>query len=313
MDLKIQEYITAIEKYGNITEAASHLFITPSALNQQLLKLENDLGLPLFIRNRRKMIPTQAGSIYLDAAKQMLKIKQSAYAHIEDIAGCLSGTYEVGLTIDHGGGVFARIYPQFHAKYPKVQIKCYQLLVPEMLEMLLNNQLDLAFVLAGNISRYEKLNYIPLSSENLLLGLPKSHRLAKNYVNSSDTYEAINLQQLEGESFALNLQESTMRADLLDPLFKKYNFVPNIMMESSLNGFLQELAAMGICNAIIPQYCVSNKKDIAWFYLPDNPRFKFGVAYPKGYRLNQALKFFIELAKEDATEHLFFPEPYSRR
>ena len=87
MDLKIQEYITAIEKYGNITEAASHLFITPSALNQQLLKLENDLGLPLFIRNRRKMIPTQAGSIYLDAAKQMLKIKQSAYAHIEDIKG----------------------------------------------------------------------------------------------------------------------------------------------------------------------------------------------------------------------------------
>ena len=43
MDLRVQEYLVAIQKYGNMTEAAEKLFITPSALNQQLLKLEKAL------------------------------------------------------------------------------------------------------------------------------------------------------------------------------------------------------------------------------------------------------------------------------
>ena len=42
MDLKQLEYIVAIEKYGTMSDAAVGLFITPSALNQQLLKLEKD-------------------------------------------------------------------------------------------------------------------------------------------------------------------------------------------------------------------------------------------------------------------------------
>ena len=58
MDLKQLEYIVAIEKYGTMSDAAVGLFITPSALNQQLLKLEKDLGIPLFNRRRRHMEPT---------------------------------------------------------------------------------------------------------------------------------------------------------------------------------------------------------------------------------------------------------------
>ena len=58
MDLRLIEYIVAIEKYGNMTEAAEHLFVTPSALNQQLLKLEKELDVPLFTRSKRRMVPT---------------------------------------------------------------------------------------------------------------------------------------------------------------------------------------------------------------------------------------------------------------
>ena len=43
--------------------------------------------------------------------------------------------------------------------------------------------------------------------------------------------------------------------------------------------------------------------------MPGNPRFQFGVAYIKGYRLNSALEDFILLAREDAIRHLYFPTP----
>ena len=72
MDLKQIEYILKIAEEQNITHAAEKLFITQSALNQQLLKLEKELGTPLFYRSRTDWHPTPAGEIYLNAAKDIL-------------------------------------------------------------------------------------------------------------------------------------------------------------------------------------------------------------------------------------------------
>ncbi|MBO4289786.1 MAG: LysR family transcriptional regulator, partial [Lachnospiraceae bacterium] len=80
MDLRILEYVVSIEEYGSMTEAAEKLYITPSALNQQLLKLEKELGTPLFTRSKRRMIPTAAGRAYLEGARRMLSIRQETYA-----------------------------------------------------------------------------------------------------------------------------------------------------------------------------------------------------------------------------------------
>ena len=87
MDLKQLEYIIAISDYGNITAAAEHLYVTPSALNQQLIKLEGELGLSLFVRNYRRMEPTAAGRLYLENARRILEIKQNTYSELQDMVG----------------------------------------------------------------------------------------------------------------------------------------------------------------------------------------------------------------------------------
>ena len=61
MNLKEIEYIVKIAEERNVTRAAEKLFITPSALNQQLLHLERDIGTPLFNRSRTGWTPTEAG------------------------------------------------------------------------------------------------------------------------------------------------------------------------------------------------------------------------------------------------------------
>lgn len=309
LDLKLVEYIVAIEDYGNMTEAAAQLFITPSALNQQLLKLEGELKLPLFTRSKRQMIPTQAGRIYLDAARQMLMLRQSAYAHLQDLSDCNIGTYHVGLTFEHGSDIFAMIYPQFHIKYPNIQLTCHQLLVPELMKMLDNNQLDIVFTLSGHPERYTEFEYIPCSTENLVLGLPRTHPLAKGIDLWKAPYSVIDLQLVKNDSFAVALERATMRTEVIDPMFEAAGFAPHIMIESSFNSFLEQLAAQGICDAIIPQSRVRNHKDVAWFYLPGSPRFHFGVSYAKGYRLNRALQDFIEMTRLTALQIQNFPPP----
>ena len=76
MDIRQIEYIIAIEQEQSISKAAEKLFLTQSALNQQLLKLEKELGTPLFERRKHTMIPTYAGRIYLNTAHRMVDMKQ---------------------------------------------------------------------------------------------------------------------------------------------------------------------------------------------------------------------------------------------
>ena len=87
MDVKQMTYILTIAQEGGISKAAAKLFITQSALDQQLLKLEKELGTPLFYRSRTDWHPTPAGEIYLNAAKDILLIKKNAYNQIHDHAG----------------------------------------------------------------------------------------------------------------------------------------------------------------------------------------------------------------------------------
>lgn len=60
--LKQIEYIVKIDDEHSITRAAEKLFVTQSALNQQLLRLEKELGAPLFHRSKVDMRPTEIGS-----------------------------------------------------------------------------------------------------------------------------------------------------------------------------------------------------------------------------------------------------------
>lgn len=61
MDLRQIQYIVAIAEENNITRAAEKLYITQSALNQQLLKLEKELGVQLFIVRGRTGILRKLG------------------------------------------------------------------------------------------------------------------------------------------------------------------------------------------------------------------------------------------------------------
>ena len=312
MNFRIIEYIDAIGRHGNMTDAAKELFITSSALNQQLLKLERELGIQLFIRAKHKLIPTEAGETCIKGIRKMLSIWEETENELQDISGCYKGMFRIGLPYDHGSEVFSRVWPEFHRTYRGINIQCHQLLVPELIEMVRSGEIDSAFLLGGNTDSLKGINYIPLSSENLLLGLPKNHpyleRTGKSNHNNTPL-PAPDLKNFAGDNFALALKKSTMRTELIDPLFQSAGFNPNVMVESSFNAFLERLASEGLCDTIIPQSQVSDYERITWFYLPGSPRFHFGIGYAKTYKLNSAMKHFIALSLKDAKKYLDFPPP----
>lgn len=127
MDTHLIEHIIKIAEEKSITKAAEKLYLTQSALNQQLLKLERELGIPLFRRAKTEMIPTQAGEIYLKGAREILRTKSRTYAEISDLTGSYKGTLSIGMTPVRGPDMFVHVYPRFHKKYPLMAVVPYEL------------------------------------------------------------------------------------------------------------------------------------------------------------------------------------------
>ena len=116
MDLKIYEYLIAIEEKGNISKAADSLFITPSALNQQLKKLEDSLGVQLFTRDKHNLRITEAGTLFLESAGAILRIQSRTRAMLQDLKNNSFGEISIGLTHEHGIDLFSNIFPEFNPK-----------------------------------------------------------------------------------------------------------------------------------------------------------------------------------------------------
>ena len=109
MDLKQIEYIVKIDDEHSITRAAEKLFVTQSALNQQLLRLEKELGAPLFHRSKVDTPPTEIGQVYLDNAREILRIKQRTYNLINDMTDAKKGRLSIGFTPGRGSEMFTHV------------------------------------------------------------------------------------------------------------------------------------------------------------------------------------------------------------
>lgn len=300
MDLRQLQYIVAIAEENNITHAAEKLYITQSALNQQLLKLEKELGVPLFHRSRTDWRPTEAGEIYLKAAKEILLIKKDTYNRIHDLAKNQQGELSVGFTPGRGITMFSNVYPKFHQMHPDIRVTPMELSVHKQHSMLLSDNLDLGFVTLAPSSQKASLEYIPLTSERILAAVPARYPLLSLSAdqNNTDFLPEINLYALREEPFVLTYQESTLR-EITDEIFKKSNFKPHVLFETASNETITTMVEAELCCGILPSFYVKRHRDnIHFFSLPDDPSWYVMACYHKKRYFSKAAKDFVALAKE---------------
>lgn len=298
MDLRQIENIIAIEQEQSISRAAEKLFLTQSALNQQLLKLEKELGTPLFERRKHSMIPTFAGRIYLTTAHQIIDMKQETYKIIRDISEETAGEISVAYTPEVGATMFSNVYPVFHERYPNIIFRIREDRVKKMEQLLFQREVTLAFIAYYEASRHEELEYINMDDELLVLGLPVNHPLAPLAGSKSyETLPLIDLKLLKYDQFILLGKETRMR-DMIDSAFRYAGFNPKIMFESSSTRTVLNMVKNKLGPAFFPQSYVDPAAPIAYFTVEPKQRWIRSVAFLKGAYLTKPEKYFIALATE---------------
>jgi DNA-binding transcriptional LysR family regulator len=300
VDLKQVEYIVQIAKENNITRAAERLFVTQSALNQQLLKLEKELGTPLFYRSRTAWRPTAAGDVYIKSAYELLRIKKETYSTIYDMTETKKGSITVGLTPERGIAMFSKVYPRFHDEFPDMVITPVELSVRRQQELIVGGELDLGFLTVAESAK-PNLRYINLCDEDILLALPPSHPLAKY---SSVPYSVLDISKCKEDFFVLMYKESSMRP-LIDGIFEAAGFKPKVLFDTSSNNVIITMIKAGLSCGILPHYYTKNQLDnIRCFYLPDYPVWNIVACYRSGTYLSIAAQRLIELASEYWNEEI---------
>lgn len=296
MDTKQIEYIIKIAEENNITRAANKLFITQSALNQQLIKLEKELGTPLFHRSRTNWHLTEAGEIYVKNAKEMLRIKRDTYQMINDLTLGRCGHLSVGFTAGRGITMFTSAYSTFHQIYPNIIIEPKEGIVRRLQKLISDGDLDIGFLTLTDADRTDDV-YETIYTEELFLAVPSGHPVAKIVPPQDDAYATLDIRTLQYEPFVLMDKYSTMRT-LINQIFTEAGFEPQILFETGNNHTIISMIQTKMCCGILTYYYVKEKPEgITCFRLPSRPTWEFTASYKKGRYLSDAARYFIDLMK----------------
>ncbi len=298
MDLRQIENIVAIEQEQSISKAAERLFLTQSALNQQLLRLEKELGIQLFERKKHAMIPTFAGKVYLATAHRMIDMKKETYKIIHDISNETAGEISVAYSPERGSLLFSHIYPTFRRRYPNVTFSIHEAHVKKMETMLLQKEVALACLTYSQGSKHAAIEYVDTKKELMVLGLPASHPLAHLAGERSwETFPSIDLALLRDEAFALVAKTTRLRT-MIDDSFRAAGFLPKVLFESSSTATVVNMVKNQVCPAFFPQSYVDPSAPMVYFTTKPKQSWVQTIAYLKGEYLTKPEKYFIELVKQ---------------
>lgn len=307
MDTKQMVYILTIAGESGITKAANKLFITQSALNQQLLKLEKELGTQLFHRSRSNFTLTEAGRVYVDYAKRMLLLKDEAYRIIHDLSDRQKGTLSLAFAPERGMEMFMAVYPRFYETYPEINVIPREIGVKRQLELLRSDELDLGFVSMPE-QNIPELVCTSLLREEFVLITPPDHPLARLAAPPGARFATVDAETLSRLTLCLMYRESTQR-EVIDALFARLGYKPDIFLETASNRANISMVRKGLSCSIVPYYYVKDVdcKEVAVLRLKERPIWDVFACYKRNRYFTKAAQHFISLAEEFFKQEMTSP------
>lgn len=302
MDLHLIENIVAIADEKSITKAAEKRFVTQSALNQQLQKLETELGTPLFRRARGNWQPTQAGEAYLQAARSMLLMKKDAYDRIAEAAAENRRRLSVGLIPERGVDMFTAVYPAFHRAFPEVRLEPVECPVRRMQKLISLGEIDLGLATLTEGQMDENI-YHPMAREEILLAVTRENPLSEGGAVFWRDAPETDLLRFAAQPFIRIYQTSTM-SELTDSLFAQASFSPKVLFSTSSNVSKYRIVEAGLGCALLPACYAGTGGKVVYFRLPQRPSWQITLCSRKDGFLGKTEKRYIELCKDYWRERL---------
>ena len=180
MTLQELKYLVALADHGHFGRAAEACFITQSTLSTQIKKLEEFLGVKLFDRSVKRVMPTPIGREILAAARSIVEETERIRELAKHAQDPMSRTLQLGVIPTLGPYYLPHALTLVHKKHPGLRLLLREEMTPQILQHLAEGKLD-AGLLALPVSD-DSLRVEPLFYEPFYAALPAGHALAQRAV-----------------------------------------------------------------------------------------------------------------------------------
>jgi DNA-binding transcriptional LysR family regulator len=243
IEIRHLRYFVAVAEELHFGRAAERLHIAQPPLSQQIRRLEEMLGLALFVRTSRDVRLTAAGEDLLERARQTLEKVHADIAAAQRIGRGEAGTLTVGFV---GSGMLTalpKMLGSYRRRYPQVDLQLREFHTAKLVDSLLCGSVDVGFLRdAGSV---EGLRIEPVVAEPFVIALPRRHPLA-----SQKTIAAKSLQHEPFVLFARSYGDVAWKKTIA--VCEQYGFMPRIVQEAPQWLTILSLVGAGLGVTIAP-------------------------------------------------------------
>jgi len=175
MDIKQLRTLVAISETGNMTRAAEMLNRVQPAISRQLRMLEDDVGVPLFVRERHGMALTNAGKTMVSYARRALLELDRARAELSGSSEEVAGIVTIGLLPSTSEALAGPLVSAVTREHPRIRVRLAMGYAGNLQQWLESGEIDAA-ILYG-VEHEPQFHIRPLLTEPLWVVGPPSARL----------------------------------------------------------------------------------------------------------------------------------------
>ena len=256
MELRQLEYFAAVARHRHFTRAAEALFVTQSALSQQVRRLEEELGMALLNRTSRGVELTAAGADLLERAESILAEVERARAEMDQHAGVTRGVVRVASTAGDALGL-PRALAAFHSGHPGIRIGLRQGSATEVLELMRSGAADVAVTAVAT----REPRAVPGLETTLVAREPLRVVSAEGESITSGSPDEVEIGDLRGRGLIL-AEPGTPLREVVASACADAGFSPVPLFEVSDPWTVRFLASAGLGASVVPR---------SWVELPGPP------------------------------------------
>ncbi|MDQ0216514.1 LysR family transcriptional activator of glutamate synthase operon [Oikeobacillus pervagus] len=243
MELRQIKYFIEVAKQEHMTEASIQLHVAQSAVSRQISKLEDELGVELFMREGRNVKLTEVGKVFLERVEIAMVELEKAVSAVEEYLNPEKGSIRIGFPNSLATRTLPMVISAFREQYPDIGFNFWQGSNKELRELIEKGEIDLSFVSPVPPTSEEIHSHI-FFNENMRVLIPEQHALAKR--------EYIKLRELKDDAFVLFRSGFDMRNLVMDACYQ-VGFSPNVAFESEEIYTIKGLVEAGLGISLLPE------------------------------------------------------------
>lgn len=286
MEILQLRYFLAVARAGSFIKAAEEEGIAQPSLSQQIKKLENELGVPLFDRLGRSIALTRYGVEFQKQAELISSQLLQSSKVIQALKSCEQGTLCVGVIPTVLPYAMVNALAAFRGKYPQIQLHVRELMTEKLIDALRSGEVDVG-ILALPI-KHEEIVCSELFREALLAAVPPEHSLA--------AAKSVALARLQEQPMLLLREGHCLRDQVLTACTRaKSRF--NAAFESDHLQSILAMVSSGFGLSLVPEMAARGNSACSFLEIESKPLRRIGYALAAGHAELPAQRNFIKFMK----------------